>query len=777
MALILAIVPAAGLRAQGDERAPENQVTAEAVRRAINAGVEYLGQQQNRNNGTWSEMAEYEGGVTALCTLALLNSGVAADDPTVQRALTYLRSLGEPGRNAKTYCIALRIMVFCAAEPKRDLPLIQKCAAWLERIQLKAGPSNGSWSYDQRPRNGDKSNSQFALLGLYEAERAGVKIDESTWRRAEDYWTREQHGDGSWSYTASSSASSGSMTCAGIASLAITSGRLSRGDARVEGGRLQCCGEQEDDTAIERGLDWLGRNFSVTHNPSNSLTASKTWFLYYLYGVERVGRMTGRRFIGQHDWYREGAEFLLSLQDPLTGAWRGYTYVEQQPTIASAFALLFLSKGRRPILVAKVRRQPEEDWNYHRSDLANLTRHVESQWDQDMTWQVIDIRAATAEDLLQAPVLFISGREGLQLSRQQISNLRIFVDNGGFLLFEACCGGQGFDREFRRLMQEMFPDNPLRLLPPDHPVWYAEQKVDPEYVGPLWGIDACCRTSVVYSPEDLSCFWELANVSRGQQYPVAIERRIDSALAVGTNILAYATNRQLKDKLDFQLVLTDGEQEPAPARATLRVAKLRHGGGSDDAPAALSNLLRMAEYHVQLPVGLQRTLVSPSDQNLPDYPLLFAHGRRSFRWSEAEREGLAEYLTAGGVLLADAICASEAFARSLRDEMEAVLPDHPWRDIPPSHPMFTSEFGGYDLSTLTIRAPQRRAASDAPLQARTQRTVPRLEGIEIDGRFVVIFSPLDISCALENHAALNCKGYIREDAAKLGVNVILYALQ
>jgi hypothetical protein len=402
---------------------------------------------------------------------------------------------------------------------------------------------------------------------------------------------------------------------------------------------------------------------------------------------------------------------------------------------------------------------------------------VESKWRIDMTWQVVDVRAAAVEDLLQAPVLFVSGRDGLRLSDQQKDNLRTFVDNGGFLLFESCCGGKAFDRQFRQLMKEMFPDNPLHLLPPDHPVWYAEERVDPQYVGPLWGIDACCRTSVVYCPEDISCYWELASAARGQKYPRPIQRRIDSALAAGTNILAYATNRQLRDKLDIQQVLSDDDVELSPARATLRIAKLRHGGGSDDAPAALINLLRMADYQVQLPVSLRRTLVSPSEESLPDYPILFAHGRRTFRWSEAERQGLANYLAAGGVLFADSICASEEFTRSFRQEIETILPGRPWKAIPPTHPMFTTEFGGYDVSRLSVREPQRRAAADAPLRAPVQRTVPRLEGIERDGRFVVIFSPLDISCALENHASLGCRGYIREDAAKLGVNVILYALQ
>ena len=53
----------------------------------------------------------------------------------------------------------------------------------------------------------------------------------------------------------------------------------------------------------------------------------------------------------------------------------------------------------------------------------------------------------------------------------------------------------------------------------------------------------------------------------------------------------------------------------------------------------------------------------------------------------------------------------------------------------------------------------------------------RLTCLLVDDRIAVIFSPYDISCALENHSSMDCTGYIREDAARLGINVILFALQ
>ena len=61
-------------------------------------------------------------------------------------------------------------------------------------------------------------------------------------------------------------------------------------------------------------------------------------------------------------------------------------------------------------------------------------------------------------------------------------------------------------------------------------------------------------------------------------------------------------------------------------------------------------------------------------------------------------------------------------------------------------------------------------------EIRTKSGPPQLEGISMDGRWAVFFSPLDLSCALENQASPGCNGYTAEDAARIGINVILYSL-
>lgn len=748
------------------------EITDRQVRDSIERAAAYLESQQ-RADGSWRDYTGFPGGTSALCTLALLNSGREVTNPKIQLALSFLRGMEAP---SMIYTSALQTLVFCAAEPDKDAALIRRNADWIQSIQLKDGARKGGWGYAGARGDGDNSNSQYALLALHEAERVGVSVPDTVWQNAWDYWVRCQRDDGSWGYTErDSDGSTGSMTCAGIASLIICAGRISPGDAKVVNGAVQCCSEQTNTGNIERGLQWLGNKFSPVRNPSPGMMVSSHYY-YYMYGVERVGRMSGNRFLGRHDWYREGAEVLVSQQDALRSLWVGSGIADSNPLVATSFALLFMSKGRRPVVLGKLKYGEGNEWDLHRSAVGNLTRRIERRWRRDLSWQTIDARAATVENLLEAPVLFISGRSGFNLPAEQKDNLRRYVDQGGFLFVESCCDGGDFDRDFRALAKELFPDSPLRLLPPDHPVWWAEEQADPKYIRPLYGIDACCRTSVVYCPQNLACYWELSPGTRPVDYPKPIQEEIEACLRIGENVVTYATNRELKNKLDRPQLTPDRDAGELATRGVLRVPKLRHSGGGDDAPNALPRLLSSVSSQGIMRVDIENRLIGADDPGLFEYPVLFMHGRRNFRFNAAERKALGTYLQRGGVLFADAICASPEFANSFRREIEAILPGKPLNRIPPNHPIFTRQFRGFDLRSVTLRDPQTRAKDD-PLKANLVSITPLLEGIEIDGRFTVVFSPYDISCALESGTSLQCKGYVKEDAAKIGTNIILYALQ
>ena len=240
-------------------------------------------------------------------------------------------------------------------------------------------------------------------------------------------------------------------------------------------------------------------------------------------------------------------------------------------------------------------------------------------------------------------------------------------------------------------MEKVFPEPEyrLRLLPPEHPIWFAEENVPPAYVRPLWGIDFGCRTSVVYAPLDpadsprpsLSCLWDLARGGRPTKYTEKVQAQIDAALSIGVNVLAYATNREVQEK-DLRVKTIVRQATDKLDRGRVRVAVLRHPGGCNVAPRAVINLLDAANAQMKIRTRAETDLLSITDESLFDYPLVFMHGRNNFHLTDAERKQLRTYVERGGTILADAVCASQAFADSFRREMAAIFSDKPLQTHP-----------------------------------------------------------------------------------------------
>ena len=764
---------------------PAAEIEPGQIANAIERAADWLIRQQNPD-GTWQAAMRTDEtvvGATSLVVLALANAGIPADDPAMRKALDWIRRQ-EP---TDTYSVSLQTQALAMLSPEADLPILERNVRWFEKAQSDNGRVPGAWSYGVGRGGGDNSNSQFAVLGLHEAERAGVRVSPQVWKQAERYWTACQRGDGSWGYTAGGGNGTGSMTCAGIASIWITSEHTERPDARLVEGGVSCCGGGSSPKPLEAGLRWLGRNFSVTENPA---TGSQTWLFYYLYGLERVGRFTARRFIGDHDWYLEGADMFVKAQDQLTGSFRNRGV--EDPVVATSFALLFLAKGRRPVVIAKSRHGPRDDWNQHGHDVAHLVDFVEGRWRNDypagLSWHVVDTQTATAADLAQAPVLWLGGKAGLDLGPEPGRKLRQYIDEGGFIFAEpACANGERFDQQFRQLVTEIFPEPEyqLNLLPPEHPAWHAEQLVAPRHQRPLLGIDYGCRTCLIYAapasldndgptPPSLSCLWELGGPG-SRDFPENVREEIDAALAIGANVIAYATNRELKNK-DERLAANqpEAEQDDGPERGQLTIGKLRHGGLCDAAPAALANLLRAAARELGVRVDDTPAKLDLIDPRIFRHHLLFMHGRQAFGFDDPQRANLRTFLQRGGTLLADSVCAASGFTDAFRREIAQAIPDQPLEPIPADDPLFTAaEYGGYDLREVTLREP---AGGAGPLAARKRRVPPKLEGVRIGDRWAVIFSPYDISCALEKQNSMECTGYDRDDAEKIALNVLLYSL-
>ncbi|AMV33161.1 hypothetical protein VN12_13630 [Pirellula sp. SH-Sr6A] len=751
-------------------------VTAPQVEEAIRRAVNFLYSEQESNGANRGGWREYETGYgcgsSALVTLALLSAQERPSDPRLKKALDYLRRT----RPTKTYEIALHCMALCAAEPTRDMAIIRKDVESLVEIQA----SDGGWGYHLGDGSSDESNAQFAVLALWEASKLGIEIPDACLEKAYQYWNSRHTGSG-WGYR-SERGTSGSMTCAGIASMLILRDASENVDARVENGSIVCCGGGAD--AMQRdpvslGFAWLVANFSVEQNPSGT-----GWHIYYLYALERVGRLTGQRFFGERDWYREGASYLVSVQSQVKGSIDGGGMEAQSPATTTAMALLFLSKGKRQVVIGHLRHSEDRDWQLHRRAVQNLTGQIEKVWKRELAWQSVTLKNATLASLLETPVLYISGSKAFRLTPDQRQLLKEYIDNGGLIFAEACngdgCDGRAFDATFRDEMQQIF-EKPLTKLPPSHPVWFAETKIDPSALPEdfwLYGLDACCRTSVIYSPISLSCRWELARPwGKTKKHGPAIDTDIENAVKIGVNLASYATGRELKEKLDAVEVIAAPANYQTLPRGVLKLPKIQHTGGADDASRAIVNLLDVYHRETKSLIDRDTPLISLTDESIERYPLLYIHGRNKFLLSDVERDCLRKHFENGGFVLGDAICASKDFAASVRDEFLRAVPDAKWRSLDPKHSFMLRDevngFDGYDLSQVDLVDPN---IGTGDLSRAKREGPPEIEALEWNGRIIAVFSPNDLSCAMESKHSIQCKGYVRDDAFRIGINMILFGL-
>ena len=295
----------------------------EAIHDALDRGCAYLVERfvpDKRGKRRTREREEV--GMRALVLYAMLASGAAKDDPAVERLLLGLST----ETIEKTYDVTCTILALSAHAPLRHHPWIRELAGQLIGWQR----DEGDWGYPNGPAI-DLSNTQYAALGLWKAARVGVEVPAEVWTGLAEVLFTYQGEAGGFSYIAPGTSPTGSMTAAGVGTLAICELELRRADALDE----ELAKRIED--SERRGLEWLEQHFRVDDNPR-----AGAWHYYYLYGLERMGGLTGIDWLGENHWYDEGARLLLEQQDE-EGSWKGGTDLSE-----TSFALLFLKRATSP---------------------------------------------------------------------------------------------------------------------------------------------------------------------------------------------------------------------------------------------------------------------------------------------------------------------------------------------------------------------------------------------------------------------------------------------
>ena len=373
-------------------------------------------------------------------------------------------------------------------------------ATMLATSQHDKDPLLGMWGYrlkappggppaEELDDWGDNSNSQFAVLGLYMASRKGFAAPRTVWERAAEHFTRAQDKAGGWTYGVRREPGSrvpptANMTIAGAVSLALC-------EEMLQGASHAQCEPRPRSKAVDAGLQWIADHWEQQKIGTDA---------YGLYGLERLGILVGRSNIGAHDWYREGAQAVVTKQ-AFNKSWGS-------PEINWCFAVAFLAHGLDPVVINKLERRGADDWNCDPWDARNLVDYVQDHYQQSVQWRIVTLEAPL-EQLLRTPILYVTGHEKLDFSVDEKAKLKAYVEGGGTILGEACCSKGAFADSFRARMRETFGEG-LRPLPAEHRLFEALRMKD----SPARPAVECLpiaaeegRPGVLFLPADLSCRW------------------------------------------------------------------------------------------------------------------------------------------------------------------------------------------------------------------------------------------------------------------------------
>lgn len=367
-------------------------------------------------------------GQMALPCFALLRAGLAPKELTQEFGWMTRQPLSD------TYSVALWIMALEARYvtrapiaprpmtrsvarfkrgklPKADTELMSKAVKWLVGTR-KHG--EGWWSYEGTPgetplnhkgtksKNGDRSNSQFAVLALHAALAHGIDVPGKVWEEVyKETVTKSQASKGpsislgeselnsgsplkydprddavirpgataerrapalstderlkakarGWAYPTATRATPenayGSMSAAGVSTVAIV-----REGLRVSR-RLTSERAMGTLVSLRDGLGWLLGNYDPTRNPGRGAAH----YYYFAYSFEKAMDTSGVERLGGKEWWRDLAAELVARQKD-DGSWEGSIK-------ETSLALLVLNRATLPVKLeigeAKRRATGEQD--------------------------------------------------------------------------------------------------------------------------------------------------------------------------------------------------------------------------------------------------------------------------------------------------------------------------------------------------------------------------------------------------------------------------------
>jgi len=768
----------------------------QAVEAAIAKGIKYLFSKQ-KGDGSWQHFAGHvqvqTSGPTGLCVYALLDSGVSVQDPRIVKALAWLQK----HRTPMTYSAACQANAWLAANRqsngkyRRELYadarlLVGTSTSGRHHYKAEAGVARTKY---------DNSNTQFGLLGAWAAVQDNVEVPRQYFMYAMKHWEGDQNADGGWGYRKGGkgghgSGSRGTMTAGGVASLFVCFDML-------YADKFITCGRKMDYKPIQRGLAWFDKNFAK----SVSNVTRQNQGYYYLYGIERVGLAAGYKYFGTQDWYKIGAMKLIADQRS-NGSWLNTAsgnvnqpapkpkpkapakkamvdgnpddwtvlaapkknakpkHAQSRPMdiINTCFALLFLIRGRHPVLFNKL--EFEGDWNNRPRDLASLTLWISQTFERTVNWQIVNLKVPVKE-LHDAPILYISGSKEFTFSKAAKDKLRTFVWQGGTLFSVTECNGKPFEQGIRKLYAELFPKYEMVPVDKTHALYGAHfpLKGTPRFSVVSNGV----RPLAIHTTEDLSKAWQLKNRTTQRIY-----------FEAAANLFLYTTDY---GSLRHRGTSNWPNPKPTPVKKQLTIARIRHNGNCDPEPLAYDRFKLMMKNEEG--VALKVTPPQPASALAgSDAKIAVLTGTNAFTLPVKDKRAIKAFVNGGGTLVIDAaggprykhdaatqVNRRSGFTVAAEEMIEDVFGEGSLRRMSASAPLFSA--GGRKISSVRYRRETRKRLAgmkDANLRA-----------VLIGNRPGVIYSQEDITGGLVGFDCSTVDGYTPDSAYQVMRNIVLAA--
>lgn len=291
---------------------------------------------------------------------SLVEKGIQSAQRIVDQCVSGARS------HKLNYEAAVSTLLLAAVDAQKFYGDLQNLKRYFDAVQMP----HGGFTYPGE-KQGDVSQTQYALLAIWTLDRNGIALDEQRVQAAARWLMRIQDRDGPWPYHGDDPGPDKplidqqkitlSMALAGGSSLLIAGDALrlwgdtrqgkptGRSDLPLAVKLLQDDSGESRPAKVSLRGDSVGRSVRLMEQwraDHNYQRSPIDWYYYQLYTIERYESFLeitgGLPKDPSPDWYDRGVEELRRYQTP-DGGWEDAS--KSQPHISTAFAILFLIRS------------------------------------------------------------------------------------------------------------------------------------------------------------------------------------------------------------------------------------------------------------------------------------------------------------------------------------------------------------------------------------------------------------------------------------------------